>query len=169
MTTGVSVSVRSYTHATTYVADNILQSLKNILLYSGLDPDNLADDREVLHRGIKIWIESGHLQKIVLEVFDPKSDALVTRWDVNITYEWTGGDGQFWADTDAIRFAIKKTGVLPSSANYRVVAVTASGRPDVNGWSSTALRPTDGMVEQRIGTAIEASGLSGGMSYHRRK
>lgn len=166
---GVSVSVRSYTHATTYVADNILKSLKNILLFSGLDPDRLADDREVLHRGITAWIESGHLKKVVLEVYDPSTDALVGRWDVNISYEWTGGDGQFWADTDAIRFAIKKSGVLPSTARYRVVATTASGRPDVAGWSSTKLRSTDGMIEQRIGTSIEASGLSGGVSYYRRK
>lgn len=166
---GVSVSVRSYTHATTYVAENILRSLKNILLYSGLAPDRLVDDWDVLHRGIKTWIDSGHLQKVVLEVYDPVSSALIGRWDVQVTYEWTGGDGQFWTDTDQIRFAIKKAGVLPSSARYRVVATTASERPDVVGWSSTQLRSTDGMVEQRIGTSIEASGLSGGMSYYRRK
>lgn len=166
---GVSVSVRSYTHATTYVAENILRSLKNILLYSGLDPDRLTDDWDVLHRGIKAWIDSGHLKKVVLEVFDPKSDVLVGRWDVNVSYEWSGGDGPFWTDTDAIRFAIKKSGVLPSTARYRVVATTAPGRPDVSGWSSTTLRSTDGMVEQRIGTSIEASGLSGGVSYYRRK
>lgn len=166
---GVSVSVRSYTHATTYVAENILRSLKNILLYSGLDPDKLTDDWDVLHRGIKTWIDSGHLTKVVLEVFDPTSDALVGRWDVNVSYEWSGGDGQFWTDTDAIRFAIKKAGVLPSTARYRVVATTAAGRPDVTGWSSTTLRSTDGMVEQRIGTSIEASGLGGGVSYYRRK
>ena len=166
---GVYVAVRSYTHATTYVADNILRSLKNILLYSGLDPEKLVDDWEVLHRGIKTWIDSGHLRKVVLEVFDPGTDGLVGRWDVNITYEWTGGDGEFWTDTDAIRFAIKKAGVLPSSARYRVVANTAPGRPTVSGWSTTSLRSTQGMIEQRIGTSIEASGLSGGVSYYRRK
>lgn len=165
---GVSVSVRSYTHATTYVADNILRSLKNILLYSGLDPDKLVDEWEVLHRGIKTWIDSGHLRKIILEVYDATTNALVGRWDVNVTYEWTGGDGEFWTDTEAIRFAIRKAGVLPSAAKYRIVADTASGEPAVIGWSSTSLRSTQGMVEQRIGTSIEASGLSGELSYYRR-
>ena len=165
----VSVSVRSYTHATTYVADNILKSLKNILLYSGLDPDKLVDDWEVLHRGIKTWIDSGHLLKIVLEVYEPATDKLIGRWDVHINYEWTGGDGEFWTDTDAIRFAIKKAGVFPSSASYRVLATTRPGRPDVSGWSSTSFRSTEGMIEQRIGTSIEASGLSGNISYYRRK
>lgn len=164
----VSVAVRTYTHATTYVANSILKSLKDILLYSGLDPSKLIDDWEVLHRGINTWIESGHLNKLVLEVYDPRTDKTVGRWDVNITYEWTDGDGQFWTDTDAIRFAIKKAGVAPSTAEYRVVACTEDGRPAVDGWSSTKLRSTDGMAEQRIGTSIEASGLSGGISYYRR-
>jgi hypothetical protein len=169
MTMAVSVAVRSYTHATTYVADNILKSLKNILLYSGLDPDKLVDDWNVLHLGIKTWIDSGHLEKITLEVFDQPSGNLIGRWDVNVSYEWTCGDGQFWTDTDAIRFAIKKAGVFPSSAKYRVVATTAAGRSDVPGWSTTTHRSTEGMVEQRIGTSIEASGLSGTMSYYRRR
>src|SRR5579862_9041317 len=137
---GVSVSVRSYTHATIYVAENILRSLKNILLYSGLDPNRLTDEWEVLSRGIRTWIDSGHLRKIILEVFDPKTDAIVGRWDVNISYEWSGGDGAFWTDTDAIRFAIRKAGILPSAAKYRVVADTAAGKPLVIGWSSTTLR-----------------------------
>ena len=163
----VSVAVRSYTHAVTYVADNILKSLKDILLYSGLDPANLATDRDVLHRGISAWIESGHLRLIVLEVFDPATNDLVGRWDVKVSYEWTGGDGHFWVDTDLIRFAIKKTGVLPSSARYRIVVTNAPGRPDVPGWSPATLRSTVDMVEQRIGTAVEAGGLSGGLSYYR--
>lgn len=164
---GVSVSVRSYTHAVTHVADNILRSLKNILLHSGLDPARLAADYNVLQRGITTWIESGHLRKIVLEVFSPSTDKLVGRWDVHISYEWTGGDGQFWTDTEMIRSAIKKAGLLPSSAQYRIVADTAPGRADVPGWSSTTFRSTAHMVEQRIGTTVEASGLSAVISYYR--
>lgn len=165
---GVSVSVRSYTHATTYVADNILKSLKDILLFSGLDPGNLADERDVLHRGIKMWIDTGHLQKVVLEVYNPATGVLVGRWDITVSYEWSNGDGQFWVDTDAIRFAITKAGLLPKAAKYTVIVTTSPGRPDVAGWSPATLRSTNGMTEQRIGTSIEASGLSGGISYYRR-
>lgn len=163
----VSVSVRSYTHATTYVADNILKSLKDILVYSGLAPDKLAADREVLHRGISAWIESGHLRTIVLEVYNPSTDAVVGRWDIHITYEWSGGDGQFWTDTEAIRFAIKKAGVLPSTARYAVIVDLKDNASNVPGWSATTFRSTTGLVAQRIGTTVEASGLSGGLSYYR--
>jgi hypothetical protein len=163
----VSVAVRSYTHSVVYVADNILKSLKDILLYSGLDPGELATSRSLLHRGITTWIESGHLRKIVLEVCDPATDKLIGRWDINISYEWTGGDGQFWTDTDAIQFAIRKAGLLPARAKYTIVVDNAPGHPSVPGWSTTTFRSTAGMIEQRIGTAIEASGLSGGISYYR--
>lgn len=165
---GVSVSVRSYTHSVTYVADNLLRSLKDIIRMCGLDPSKLAGQRDALDRGVRTWIESGHLERIVLEVFNPSTSSLVGRWDIEISYEWSGGDGDFWTDTEAIRFAIKKAGVAPERADYEVKVTLKSGRPDVAGWSSTSLRSTAGMVEQRIGTTVEGSGLSGGFSYYRR-
>ena len=164
----VSVSVRSYTHSVTYVADNVLKSLKDILVYSGLDPGKLVSQWDVLHRGIRTWIESGHLELIVLEVFDPRSDAPIGRWDITISYAWNGDDGAFWTDTDQIRYAIKKAGLLPATAEYQVKVTNKRGAQNVDGWSSTTYRSTAGLVEQRIGTTIEASGLSGGMSYYRR-
>jgi hypothetical protein len=163
----VSVAVRSYTHSVTYVADNILKSLKDILLYSGLDPAHLSAEWDVLHRGIKTWIETEDLLKVVLEVFTPSTDKLLGRWDVNIAYEWTSGDGQFWTDTEMIRLAIKKAGVLPSTARYGIKVSLRLGYPAVSGWSPTTFRSTAGMIEQRIGTTVEASGLSGGVSYYR--
>ena len=163
----VFVSVRSHTHSITYVADNILRSFKDILLYSGLDPGKFAATRDVLHRGISTWIESSHLRKIVLEVYNSSMNKLIGRWDINISYEWTGGDGQFWTDTEAIRFAIRKAGLLPATAEYTVLVDNAPGYPLVAGWSTTTFRSTAGMIEQRIGTTIEASGLSGGISYYR--
>lgn len=163
-----AVAVRSYTHSVTYVAENILRSFKDIIRISGLDPGQLANDWEVLHGGIRTWIETGHLEKVVLEVFDPATDALVGRWDVRVVYEYTGGDGHFWTDTDAIRYAIKKAGTYPSLCRYAIKVTTKRGRPDVVGWTSTTFRSTAGFVEQVIGTTVEHSGLSGGLSYYRR-
>lgn len=164
----VTVAVRSYTHSVTYVTDNILKSLKDIIRLSGLDPDKFVNQWDVLHRGIRTWIESQHLERVILEVYDPWTDALLGRWDVEISYGWTSGDGQFWVDTDAVRFAIRKAGVHPASADYAVKVTRKSGAPAVTGWTSTILRSTAGLVEQRIGTTVEGSGLSGGFSYYRR-
>ena len=163
------VSVNTYTHSVTYVTDNILRSLQDIVRLSGLDPYQIADDWTVLERGIKTWIESKHLEIIVLEVYNPSTDALVGRWDIDIAYEWSGGGGgRFWVDTEQIKIAIKKAGVWPGSSKYSIICRTKSGRPDVDGWSTTSFRSTSGMVKQSLGTTIEHGGLGAGTSYYRK-
>jgi hypothetical protein len=164
----VSVSVRSYTHSVTFVTDNILKSLKDVIRLSDLDPQQFVSSWEVLHSGISRWIESGHLERISLEVYDPTSDRLLGRWDVEISHAYSADDGEFWVDTDAIRFAIRKAGVLPGNAKYDVKVTRKPGYPAVAGWVSCSFRSTEGFVQQRIGTTINGSGLTGGVSYLRK-
>lgn len=163
-----SVAVNSYTHSVTYVADNILKSLKDIIRLSGLDPSAFAGDWETNQRGISTWLSTGDLQKVTLEIFDPKTDLLILRWDIDIVYAWSGGDGSFWTDTDQLKYAIRKAGIAPSDARYRLVLDNKPGRPNVDGWSSTTFRSTDGMVRQSLGSTIEHYGLGASTSYLRR-
>ncbi len=163
-----SVSVYSYTHSVTYVADNILKSLKDIIRLSGLDPSNLVNSWESNMLALKTWLDSGHLERVVLEVYNPKTDALIIRWDVEIVYAWTSGDGSFWTDTEQLKYHILKAGLAPSEARYRLLMDTKSGRPDVEGWSSTSFRSTDGMVRQSLGSTVEHSGLGGNAAYWRK-
>lgn len=163
------VAVNTYTHSVTYVTDNILRSLQDIVRLSGLDPAQIADDWTVLERGISTWIESKHLETIVLEVYNPSTEALIGRWDIDIAYEWSGdGGGRFWVDTEQIKIAIKKAGVWPGSSKYGIICRSKSGRADVDGWSTTTFRSTVGMVKQSLGTTIEHSGLGAGTSYYRK-
>ena len=163
------VAVNTYTHSVTYVTENILRSLQDIVRLSGLNPSKISDQWEILERGIKIWLDSQHLETAVLEVYKPSNGELITRWDVEIAYDWRGDGGRFWVDTEQIKAAIKKAGVWPSDANYRIVCTTKNGAAEVYGWSSTTLRSTAGMIKQSLGTTIEHSGLSAGASYYRRK
>ncbi len=163
------VAVNTYTHSVTYVTDNILRSLQDIVKLSGLDPNKISEEWDVLERGIRTWIDSKHLETIVLEVYNPKTDASIGRWDIEIAYGWSGDNGRFWVDTDQIKAAIKKAGVWPSESKYRIVCTTKDGRAAVDGWSSTTLRSTSGMIKQSLGTTIEHSGLGAGASYYRRK
>jgi hypothetical protein len=161
------VSVNTYTHSVTYVTDKLLTSIKNIVRLSGLTPGKLVSDWEVLEGGIKRWLDTKHLEQVHLEVYNPKTDKLVGRWDFEIHYGFQG-DGAFWQDPDAIKYHILKQGLWPSECQYRVVTTTKLGRPDVQGWSNTTLRSTDGFVRQSIGTAIDGSGLSAGAGYWRK-
>jgi len=163
-----TVAVYSYTHSVTYVADNILKSLKDVITLSGLSPQKLAGDWPVLLRGITKWIETRHLEFVTLEIYHPKTDELLKRWDVDISYTWDSNAGSFWTDTEQLRYAIKKAGVAPSEALYRVIAKNKDGRPDVEGWSKTNFRSTDGMIKQSLGTTVEHNGLGASAGYWRK-
>jgi len=165
-----SVCVNTYTHSVTYVSDNIVRSLEDIVRMSGLSPGQLASHRASLDLALKTWVMSQHLEKVILEVYNPITQALVARWDLEMEYGWKGdGDGRFWVDTDQIKMAIRKAGVWPSDCKYDVILVTKWPRPDVPGWGPCSCRSTDGFIKQSLGTTVEHSGLGASASYYRKK
>ena len=160
------VTVNTYTHSVTYVTDKMLMSLKEIIRCSGLSPEKLVEDWSVFHRGISTWLQSRDLEIVILEVFNPASGAPIGRWDFDITYG-SSGDGGMWVNTDDIRYHILKAGKWPPECDYRIVLWTKAGRPNVDGWNATTLRPMDGFVRQSLGTTIDGNGLKTGASYWR--
>jgi len=161
------VVVNTYAHSVTYVADNMLMSLKEIVRESGLSPEKLTSEWGVLQRGISHWLESRHLERVVLEVYNPTTNALIGRWDLDISYG-SQGDGSMWVNTDDIKYHIRKAGQWPSGCDYRVMTTTKVGRPDVPGWSTSSFRSTEGFVRQSIGTTIDGNGLGAGAAYWRK-
>lgn len=163
-----TVAAYSRTHSVTYVADNVLKSLKDIIRLSGMDPTKLTNDWESIHRAMHTWLESEHLERVVLEIFSPISGALILRWDVDIVYQWSaGGDGSFYTDTEQLRYHIRKAGVAPADAKYDVLLQNKPGRPNVDGWGPGSFRSTSGLVRQSLGSTIEHSGLGANAAYWR--
>ncbi|MDH4459572.1 MAG: HORMA domain containing protein [Nevskia sp.] len=162
-----SVAVNTYTHSVVYVADNILKSLKDIIRLSGLDPFNFVNSWSDYMRALQTWLGSRDLDVVVLEIFDPKTDKLVGRWDIDVVYTTGAGNGAFWTDTDQIRYHVRKAGLLPSEAKYRLLLQNKAGRPDVEGWSNTQFRSTAGFVRHSLGSTVEHNGLGGSAAYWR--
>lgn len=162
-----TVTVSTYTNTVTYVSDNIMRSLKDIVRLSGLNPSRLIGDWMTITLGIKTWLGTRDLKKVVLEIFNPSTDALILRWDIDIVYG-DSGDGDFWADTEQIKYHIQKAGLAPSDAAYGLVVKTEFGSPDVEGWRKGSLRSTDGFVRHSLGTTINHNGLGGNLAYWRR-
>jgi hypothetical protein len=164
----VSVAVNTYTYSVTYLADNILRSLQDVVRLSGLDPEKIANQWASIQKALTTWMESKHLQKVILEVYDPKTQDLVVRWDLEIEYGWSDSNGRFWVDTEQLKTAIKKAGVWPSDCKYDIILSNKEGRPHVDGWGPCSLRSTSGFVKQSLGTSIEHSGLGAAASYYRK-
>lgn len=162
------VSVSTRTHSVVYVADNILKSVKDIIRLAGLDPSKLVDSWDSKMLALKTWLGTGDLERVVLEIYNPYTNGLVGRWDIDVIYNWDAGDGSFWTDTEQIKYHIKKAGLTPADASYDVILHTKRGRPDVPGWSPCSYRPTDGMVRHSLGSTIEHNGLGANAAYWRK-
>src|SRR3546814_16371899 len=67
------------------------------------DPTNLVDGWASKMRALQTWLASRHLDVVVLEILNSKTDALIGRWDIDVVYTTGSGDGGFWTDTDQIR------------------------------------------------------------------
>jgi len=154
----------TYTHTVTYVTTKMLLTLKEVIREIGLDPAAFTDSWASNELAISTWLSTRHLQRVVLEVYDPKTDCLVARWDLDVLYS-TIGDGVLWVDTAAIRYSIAKAGLVPSSCRYNILLSTSPGRPDVTGWGSGTYRSTDGFKKYTVGATIGGNGLSAQTAY----
>ena len=166
-----SVAVNVYTHASTHVATNMLRSIRQIIRECGLSTTRMTEQWAVLEAGVAAWLESGHLESLILEVYDPSDpgDDRRGRFDFTIEYRYyANGDGELWLDPDTVRRTVIKNGSYPSNCEYRFVASTSAGRPDVVGWSSTTLRSTEGFSRHTVGTAIGGGSLGASLAYYRR-
>lgn len=85
----------TYTHTVTYVTTKMLLTLKEIIREIGLDPVRFTDSWHTYEGAISAWLSSRHLQRVSLEVYDPRTSGLVIRWDMDVVYA-TVGDGALW-------------------------------------------------------------------------
>jgi hypothetical protein len=154
----------TYTHVVTHFADKMLMLLGNIIRDSGLSISKFASDRSILERGIKTWLQSGHLKKVTLEIFKPNSTVLIRRWDL----EWDqceAAEASFWVDINDIKYHLNKTGVVASDCPYRFVVDNRDGRPDVLGFSSTTYSDSSNLKQYSLGTTISGGGYGSRTSY----
>lgn len=163
-----AVRVNTYAYATTHVAANLIRSLKQLVVGCGLDGSKLLGNWQTLERGVSTWLSSRHLQRLVLEIYDPRSDGLVTRFDFEIDYGYhPSGDGALWLDPETVNYAIRKVGAVPSRCSYDILASTAPGRADVPGWTTGSFRSTAGLTRRSVGSAVGGGSLGASLNYWR--
>jgi hypothetical protein len=162
-----AVAVSTAVYSATHVATNMLRGLKQIVAGCGLNTSKLVGQWSVLENGVATWVNSRHLDELVLEVWDTKNpNKLIGRFDFAIDYSYYGnGDGDLWLDPDTVAWAIRKNGSYASGCDYRIVADTKPGAAAVTGWSNTTFRSTDGMRRHSVGTALGGGSMGASLSY----
>jgi hypothetical protein len=161
-----TTTVYTHAHSITYVTDQILNSIKRIIVGLELNPSNFTNDIPVLERGIKKWLETGHLTDAVLEI--KSSAGLVTRCDFTIDYGYSTSDGAMWVDMDAIRFSILKLGVKPNECTYNIKVQLKSGAQEISGWGACEFLSTAGFIKQNLGTTIGTNSIGSQAGYWRK-
>ena len=113
-----STFVISYTYSVTYVTTKLLLMLKEIIREIGLDPSKLTNDWASYEKAFSTWLANRELEHVRLEIYNPQTNGFVTGWEFDILYS-SVGDGSLWVDTAAIRYAIVKQGLVPSTLSVR--------------------------------------------------
>lgn len=162
--TATATYTTSFTHVVTHFSDKMLMLLGNIIRDSGLSMSTFSSERSTLERGLKTWLQSGHLRKVTLEIFKPNTRELIRRWDL----EWDKCEAAeigFWVDVADIKYHLKKSGYLSTDCPYRFVVDNRPGRPDVDGFSSTEFSDTTGLKQYSLGATITGGGYGSQTSY----
>ncbi len=156
--------VITYAHTVSHVTDKMLLTFKEIIREIGLDLSRFLQSWRTYEAGISSWLSSRHLERVTLEIYNPSTDALVTRWDLDVVYDTVGG-GELWVDTDAVRYAIRKAGLVPSTCTYALKLTNSAGRPDVAGWAPCEFRSTEGPKRFSAGATIGGNGITAQTAY----
>jgi len=158
--------VNTYVYSVNYVADQLLRSLKDLIREIGLDPANFVDSWKSTNLALTTWLHSRHLERITLEIYDPGApNVAILVPEFEIVYGDGDDDGAFWVDGEALRYQLRKEGLVPQACRYSLVVFTKPGRPDVAGWGPGSSRSRAGMTRYLSGTAIASPGLAAASGY----
>jgi hypothetical protein len=168
MSTHVYVQAYSRSYAVIFMSDNIRTVLREVIRENGLSPEKLlVHDWDTIERGIRAWLLSGHLTKIVVEFFRPGASIATARWDIPIRYAGSGVDNDMWLDKAYLRQLIAKSARPTSDCTYRVLLCKDPGAPPVAGFSDCSFLSTGQLAARQAGTVIATGHMTAEVTYWR--
>jgi hypothetical protein len=161
------VEVGVWARSTTWVANELVRVLQEVVHLRGLTMDYMHQHNETLTSGFRTWITSRWLKGSILEVWDANSDQLVERYDLGLSYQpkGQGGDERFETQIEKVAGALAQLQKLNGSHRYRVIADLEPGAPSLPGWEPTSLRDTSHLRKQDLGNVIDTARIGVAMGY----
>jgi len=167
MGTQVYSHVYAKTHCIVFLSDSLRNTLREVIRENGLSPDRLMQDWSTIERGIRSWLDSGHLTDIVVEFFKPGAAVASARWEFPIGYDGSGVDDDMWLDKDYLRQLIAKSARPSNDCIYRILLCTSSGAPEVSGFTDCTFLSTAKLAARQAGTVIATGHMTAGATYWR--
>jgi hypothetical protein len=169
MATYAHAYVHTYnrTHSITYLSDNLRNTLREVIREYGIGPDKLMQEWVVIERGIKTWLETGHLKSVVVEFYKLGSSTASARWDFPTGYEGSGSDDDMWTDKAYLRQLIAKSAQPTLDCTYRILLSVKSGAPQVDGFEDQAFLSTGSLSARQAGTVIATRHMTAAVLYWR--
>jgi len=155
------------THSVVFLSDNLRNTLREVIRENGISPKKLMQDWETIERGIKTWLQSGHLNNIVIEFFKPGSSNASARWEFPIGYAGSGVSDDMWLDKNYLRQLIAKSARPTTDCTYRIILCTNAGRPAVAGFSDCSFLSTGSLAARQAGTVIATGHMTAAVTYWR--
>ena len=167
MRTQTHTQTYTRTHSIVFLSDNMRNTLREVIRENGLDPCYMMQEWSIIERGIQTWLESGHLNKIVIEFYNPKNYVLSARWDFPIRYIGSGVEDDMWLDKKYLRQLIAKSARPSSDCLYRILLFNDLGYPSVEGFTSCTSLSTNGLGVRAAGTVIATGHMTAEAQYWR--
>lgn len=157
----------SRTHNIVFLSDNLRNTLREVIRENGLDTDKLWQDWETIERGVQTWLQSRHLNNIVVEFFKPGASAASARWEFPIDYTGSGVHDDMWLDKAYLRQLIAKSARPTTDCTYRVLLCTNIGAAKVAGFTDCKFLSTGQLAARQAGTVISTGHVTAGATYWR--
>jgi hypothetical protein len=158
MSTHTYSHVFNQAHSFVFLSDNMRNVLREVIRENKISPEKLMQDWETIERGIRTWLDSGHLNNIVVEFFKPGSSEADARWDFPIRLAGSGVVDDMWLD---------KTKRPSSDCTYRILLCTDDGAPEVSGFTRCSFLSTGQMTARQAGTVIATGHVTASATYWR--
>lgn len=165
MSTYAYAQVFTQTHSIVFLSDNLRNTLREVIRENGISPQKLVQDWEVIEQGIHTWLQSRHLNNIVVEFFKPGASIASARWEFPIGYTGSGVEDDMWLDKAYLRQLIAKAKRPTTDCTYRILLCTNSGAPTVAGFTSCTFLSTGQLAARQAGTVISTGHITASATY----
>lgn len=167
MSTHAYAQVFSQAHSIVFLSDNLRNTLREVIRENGISPQKLVQDWETIEQGIQTWLQSRHLNNIVVEFFKPGASIASARWEFPIGYTGSGVDDDMWLDKAYLGQLIAKSKRPTTDCTYRILLCTDAGAPTVSGFTNCSFLSTGQLAARQAGTVISTSHMTAGATYWR--